>query len=548
MRILFIVLFMSLAPIKESKAAFGLTQDHPILKFCDAATKIGLILSQYPMPHLWPSVQVLPFPPFIAPGIVAGFASRTAVVIELCNLMYDIEALGTQGAIYATGRYLNNLTDNKWSHHLDMADQTWNLANTFYDFESGEKRKGTLQSASTHREINDYMKSSYGWYNKTFNDSDAQMKNRGEREQELNQFASLVSRRAILAEATTCPDASNNPNYEKIYKNEIQPWEKKKDLSNDDVIFFQGKILEMAPKFVNDQKELESFTSELENLMTQGVNYKVATQTKKEVTKKPHPSKKDKEGHVVMVDASISKKTQIWSAMMFPDMFEDFRKKWGPKWQSWVTAQYVQSSQGLLNNPRERVEKEFRDLSYECNSNRLMRGVDTERADYEKIRDERVEKCYAETPVNQKKAENMLNYYISQLQLSLKNLKDANAQIWTKESQYLGLSRAVTTTTGKGANDAYQQEQVACSESQEMSMATMEKLSLKQKQVTTELKQVISKQYTKKTVMKEESRKASAAETEESNKRIGFAEQQKKSSDSNLRKNNVSPMAKEGGM
>lgn len=538
-----VVLSTSLLVPKPALAAAGLTKDHPILKFCDAATTVGMILSQYPMPHLWPSVQVLPFPPFIAPGLVVGFASRTAVVIELCNLMYDIEALGTQGAIFATGRYLNELTDNKWAGHLDMADQTWNLANTLYDFENGEQRKGAIQSASAHREINDYMKTSYGWYNKTFNGSDAQLKNRGEREQEMNQFASLVSRRTILAEAVTCPDASTNPNYEKIYKSEIQPAEVKRDLANDDIIFFRTKLLEMGPRFVNDQKELDLYVKGIEDMMSKGVGYKVTPQIKTETSKKASPNRKDREGKPVMVDKVIKKTIQNWSTLNFVEYFEDFKKKWGPQWQSWVRAQYVQSSQGLLTNAQERVEKDFQDLSYECNATRLMRGFDRDRADYEKVQEERINDCYKETPMKQKKAENILIYYVTQFQLSIKALKDANAVIWTKESQYLGTMRAVSTNS----NDGYQQEQVACADGNKMSEAEMKKLGLKQKEVTLEMKDMITKQYTKKTVLMEERSKAQAHETEEANKRATFAEDLKKRSKENI-KSPIEPMAVKGGM
>lgn len=155
------------------------------------------------------------------------------------------------------------------------------------------------------------MKTSYGWYNKTFNGSDAQLKNRGEREQEMNQFASLVSRRTILAEAVTCPDASTNPNYEKIYKSEIQPAEVKRDLANDDIIFFRTKLLEMGPRFVNDQKELDLYVKGIEDMMSKGVGYKVTPQIKTETSKKASPNRKDREGKPVMVDKVIKKLSKI---------------------------------------------------------------------------------------------------------------------------------------------------------------------------------------------------------------------------------------------
>lgn len=173
-----------------------------------------------------------------------------------------------------------------------------------------------------------------------------------------------------------------------------------------------------------------------------------------------------------------------------------------------------------------------------------MRGYDTDRADYEKVRQERVDKCYRETPVNQKKAENILVYYVTQLQLNLRNLKEANANIWTKESQHLGIMRAVNT---KDASEGYQQEQVACADGNKMSEAEMKKLGLKQKEVTLELRQMISKQATKKTMLQEQKAAANAQSAEEANKRANFAESQQKNAEKSL-KNNISPVPVSGGI
>lgn len=175
--------------------------------FCEKIQSLAPILNTYSMVQ-WPVVGF--------PGITMGLASNTSALLDFCNYIMQIEQLGTQDAIFFTGNYLNTLTDNKWNHHLEMADKTWNLANTVYDFEAGQQRKGTLTSVSTHREINDYMKTSYSWYHKTFNGKDAQLKNRGEREQEMNQFSGAAYRRAILSEALNCPSGQDNKDYEKF--------------------------------------------------------------------------------------------------------------------------------------------------------------------------------------------------------------------------------------------------------------------------------------------------------------------------------------------
>src|SRR5690606_39225700 len=129
----------------------------------------------------------------------------------------------------------------------------------------------------------------------------------------------------------------------------------------------------------------------------------------------------------------------------FPDIYDQFRKRWSSQWSSWVTAQFLQRTEGLLDDPQGRVEEQFRDLAYECNSARLMNGVSLDRADYAKLQEERVAKCKADVRMNQKKAENLLNYYVNQMQTTIYQLKQANANIWTKESYYLGTMRAVNS-------------------------------------------------------------------------------------------------------
>ena len=542
---LLIITVMLLGLNKPANAVL-LEEDHPALKACQGAQTVGLILSQYPNLSIFNSIQALPFPPFVGPGIEFGLSSRTSVIIVMCDLLTDIAAGDTQHAIYATGTALNTLTDNKWGDHLDLADRTWNLANTLYDFEAGEMRKGTLSSAATHREINDYMKTSYGWYNKTFNGTDAQLKNRGEREQDMNKLSSLAMRRSILTESTNCPDPSQsgNPNYDKVYKTEIKPAETAKDEANNDIEFIRQKLSEMGPRFVNDERELSKYLSGIERMMSQGIAYKISYKAKIETKKKPHLTKKDKEGKPVRTDVSLKTQTQEWTTQSFTEVFNNFKKDWSSQWSSWVTVQFVQSSQGLLTNGRERVEAEFMDMNFECGMGKLMRGVDVNRPDYDKLSEERYQKCLTETKMNQKKAENLLEYYATQLQSNLKKLKDANAKIWTAESWYLGTMRSVNT---KDATEGYQQEQVACADGNKLTPAEMEKLSLKQQSVNTELKELITKQQSKKTNLMEMEAKANADQLEELKKRQSFSEQQGKRSQDAL-KNNISPVPVKGGI
>lgn len=512
--------------------------------FCEKIQQLAPILNVYTNVQ-WPVVGF--------PGITVGLAQNTSALLDFCNFIMQIEQLDTQDAIFFTGNYLNTLTDNRWAHHLEMADKTWNLANSVYDFEAGEQRKGALASASTHRDINDYMNTSYSWYHKTFNGTDAKIKNRGEREQEMNQYASAAYKRAILAEAIECPKPKTNKNYDQIYEKQIAPLEVKRQEAMDDLYFFKGKLLEMGPRFMNDQKQMEEYVKGIEDMESQGVGYKIQTTTSTlDTIKKAAPKAS---GALTGLDSFLNKpkptnetkkikqNPQVWTTQTFAEVFEKFKNKWSPQWTSWVQTQFISDSRGLLvDNAHERAQREFRDLSFECNAARLMRGFDKNRADYEKVQEERVEDCYKSQNTNEKKAANLINTYVEQLRVTLQKLKEANAKIWTIESKELGIMRAVNS---KDSQAGYQQEQVACSDT--LQPAEMAKLGLKQQQVENEMAEMQSKQLLKQTTMMEMEAKANAETTEEANKRTSFAEQQKKASDNNNKKN-VPPVAKEGGI
>lgn len=67
--------------------------------------------------------------------------------------------------------------------------------------------------------------------------------------------------------------------------------------------------------------------------------------------------------------------------------------------------------------------------------------------------------------------------------------------------------RAVNT---KDSTEGYQQEQIACSDGNKLSPAEMEKLALKQQSVNNELKEMITKSQTKKSMLIESEAKAKA--------------------------------------
>ena len=501
-----LIITVSFGFLEKPKAAL-ISPDHPALKICGILSNPASAL--FVWPTIWPSIQAIPFPPFIAPGILMGLSQETSMITLVCKVLTEVSQFDIQNGVNGVRGITNALTGDRWDSHLDQADRTFNIANTVYDFESGTYRKGVLESESAHKQMREFVRDSYSWYNATVNKKDVQIQTRNQSEADMEKFSRLVYRRTILTEATNCPDPSGNPDYTKIYKNEIAPLYKQVEETEPNMDFFKTKLVEMGVRFANNQEDYAKYVQKVEGLLIQGVNYQITYKQKTEVKKVPHKERKNRDGTPVMIDKTMSTQTQIWSAKIFADVFTDFKRDYSQRWSNYVTNAFMATgTQGLLtDDPTARIENEFRDLNYECNPNRLMSGIPIDRPDYEKLYDERVGKCKEETRINQKKADNLFNYYVSQLQAATFSYKKAQGEIWTKESWYLGTNRSVNT---RDKTDGYQQQEVACAEGNALTSAEMDELKLKQQGVTTELKEIIAKEKTKQVNNMTQKKKAEA--------------------------------------
>lgn len=507
----------------------NINPDHPALKFCSVLSNPAMSMFMYP--SMWPSIQVVPFPPFVVPGMVIGLTQNTTIVTKVCNVLNQVATFDTQNAWSGVKGIANELTDNKFSEDFAQMDSFYNISNSVYDFESGTYRKGSLESAETHRAMRDFYKESYTWYNKRFNSRDAEIKTRGQTEMELNQFASLASRRAILEEASNCPDPAQagNPDYQKIANDEFLPLQKKMDEVLPDMEFYKVKLLDMGVRIASNQEEYQAYNKELDSLFLNGVSHQINYKNKTETKKVPNPDRKNRDGSVAYKSQQVTIKTQEFQTKVLADMFQKFKKNYGTKWSEYVVIAFASTgTEGLLgDDPAARVENEFRDLSYECNPNKLMRGVDNTRVDYGKLEDERVSKCRDDVKINQKKAENLFNYYVQELQGTTYQYKKAQGDLWTKQSWHMGTMRSFNT---KDSTEGYQQQTITCQDGNSLSSAEMNLLSIKTQSVTSELKEVIAKQQTKKTNLMADKQKAQSNDLKERRKRSAMTDIKNKDS------------------
>ena len=108
-------------------------------EFCQNSLPAVQGIASITYPQLFPTIQATPIGPM--PGLMIGVAQQSSVLVEVCDIAMNLSQLEGFEALFYTGQVLNNMTDNRWEHHLTMVDKTWNLANTIYDFEEGQARR-----------------------------------------------------------------------------------------------------------------------------------------------------------------------------------------------------------------------------------------------------------------------------------------------------------------------------------------------------------------------------------------------------------------------
>lgn len=452
--------------------------------FCQNIQKLGSIIN---------ATTIVQWPVAGYPGITMGLLQNTSVVMDFCSYIIQLESLNTTNAIFYSASYLNTLTGKKWDDHLKQADRTWNIANSVYDFESGAKRKGVFESAASYREMSEYINETRQWSSKTFNGRDADVRNRAQRERDMQKFAGAAYRRAIIKDMISCPDPKDNKDYEAIYKKEgVVKKEKDRDDAKEDYMFYKDKLFTMGPKFLASDTEIANFVSEIEQLESSGVAYEVTESSVNESTTKNSPTEVDAEGRPKKVTTSLKRATQKYTAKVNLTAFTNFRNKYSERWKSWVQGRIMANgSFGLLDDPKGRVEREFKEISDKCPTRQLAQGLDPTKANYDEELEKRRLNCEVGVKPQEKEVENLLSAYATELQNALYRYKNNNAMIWTLESQYLGRTRIITATT----KDSYKQEEVSCG--QNLTPAEMDKLSLKSQSLGNELNQIIAEEAIK---------------------------------------------------
>lgn len=504
--------------------------DPAIAGVCHNISLLANIASQYTPTY---QIAVSPAPPYT--GIVVGLTQRTNVMVDFCNFVNDFQTLGTQGKVRLSKNMLNDLTANKWKEHSDQFDRTWDLADSAYDFESGERREGYLGSAQADRDLNDYVKETRGYVDRSFNSEDAQSDSAKNRQIDLAEIAKNARDGAILKEATQCPDAENNPNYRNIYDKDIRPQVKIRDADTENAAYFKEKLIQIGTKFLNNVGEMDEYFNDVYALESRGITFDVQILKRTDTSVVPSKTRKNADGTPKQNPKELSRIYQKFTAKIFDNMFTNFSQKWNGKWQDWIRYTYLTKTSiyGLLG-AQERIEAEFRDLSAECRESILMAGMTPDQANYELEYDKRNERCKNSTEVDQKKSENLLQYYATQYQNALYRKQQATAKIWSVESEILRINRFISKNNNTDVS-SFREEDIKCTQTLEPS--EMKLLAVKQRNVLVKSKEIIAKNMMKKTIRMQEKQRSQKEYSKDIAERAKFT--QKKMNDEQRARENT---------
>jgi hypothetical protein len=496
MKKLFFILLFSTQAKAIDLGAFNVTYD-----FCKEVNKIGSILNAFQLTQ-WPVAGL--------PGVVMGISQRTSPIVDMCSYIAQIKNADTSEAIFLSAEKLNDLTRSGFQADLDFSRSAWNLANSQYDFNKGKQRASSLDAVYTASKIGNFMKS-LGKYQNARKTREDELNDR----ETVNDLAKLSRERAILQEQMACPKPkSNAKDYSNVYTNEFQPQIQKKEYFEQDVEFIVQQLKNMAPRFIKgsspNEEQLKrgkkpvsaatrwaSFEKKLQSLIISGVKYK---QTKKYENLKntEKTSEKDVAGAFKTKQVTVRKESQEFSVQVDSSLFSEFSSDYALDWRSWAGDYWAEGTKAF--NGVESMKREFAPLMAECNPARLS-GLNFDANDLKSQDrlDSIREKCENESYAKNDKTRvlGLFEYYIKELQQSLRALKQAQAKIWTLDSYYLGRHRVVSVNM----KDDVAEEQITCSDN--LSMADMQMLNLKSQNVNAKLNQKLAEESIKQTAILE---------------------------------------------
>lgn len=500
------------------------------LQFCKDVNKMGSILNAFQITQ-WPVVGF--------PGVVIGLSQRTSPIYDLCNFIVQLHMSDVADAALLTAEKLNDLTDKKWDDQLQLTKTTFKLANSFYNFNSGKKRKGSLEMMNVATSVGNFMsRTKYILDRRKVRLEKEEAKRRDE--EQVQRLAKAARERAIIKEATTCPDTSKNPDYSKVYESEYKSPMQTKVINEKQVDLIRDSLQEMGTHFTKNYDDYREYIRLLDEIMVTGIKYDFSfvddAKVSKEKTGAIDPTTKE----AVTTDTTVNNQKQVWTVQVNERAFDKLLAKYLSRYQEYAYSVFFS---------RDSDSEEFKALQSSisglyknviCSEAALMKDKDVEDPQYQVFYSQRLESCTGPggpTLGNRdKKSLMLLSVLVDNLRTALLKSKTATAKIWTLDSKYLGKNRTVS----QDFTNELKQETVQCS--QQLSMADMQLLSLKAQSANNEYNEIIAENAVKQSAIAEAESQRKKDEEEEMRAKKQLAERDKLMQEKAVSK--VNPAAK----
>lgn len=496
--------------------------------FCQKLQALTPILAAYST-VMWPVIGI--------PGITTGMVQNESVLFKICDYLTQLQQLDISGAAFHTARFLNELTGKKWDDHLGQADLMWNTANMIYDVKgNGGFRKGAMTSAYTHKALIDAADKTAKYWQKQNGETDPEgIESRQERQKKLNKVAQLSYNRAILAEATSCPEAPINKNYQKEYSSKVIPERATIKQKEDRIKYFQEQLMKMGADMIVDVSKLEEYKTQVLSLVNKGFGYRnqeAVNYIEREVPTGKMIAKKGDgpgapEAEYKKVKESVPYQTVI--AFENPEPWTKMRE-YEKQWEKYMSSQLLSSGTfGLLNGKKGRIEEKYRNYAFECSEQQLSTTLaiqDRNDPRYFTELKKQQEDCRSKLKVRENEVKGLMESYVQMMRTDIKTAKDSQAKIWTLESLYMQTTPIESDTPNNAATSQKQMEtQMKISQSGEVECrpqytpGEMAKMKLELQNTNNAIAETIASTTTERSVNEDIEREAKANIAKEAQKK-----------------------------
>ena len=507
--IISLILILSLNPAKAvDLGPFDVTVD-----FCKNVNKVGSILNAFQITQ-WPVVGM--------PGIVIGLSQRTSPVVDLCNYIMQVRMADTAEAALLTAEKLNDLTNKKWDDQLQLSKATFKLANSVYNFNSGRTRKGSLNEMNIATSMGNFIVKTKNIMERR----EARLKKEEDKRQsdeQIQKLAKAARERAIIKEATTCPDSKNNPDYVNVYKNEYKDPVDKSKLYEKQAEYIKNALQDLGTNFVRNYEDYRQYTRLLNDVVVTGVKYDFSYKDKKETSKVKTGQIDSSTGEATTTDTVVNNRAQVWTVSVREIPFDRLVNRYSGKYQDYAyNIFYFTPNSGMVEREilplKEQIENIYKDVV--CSEATLMKNEDPAAPEYAQRFIEKSEDCKKSDAVklDRKKGLSLFSFFVDQLRDSLLKSKTATAKIWSLDSWYLGKNRVVS----QDFTEELSQETVQCS--QQLSVADMQLLGLKAQSANNEYSEIVAENAVKQSVLADAEMERKKDEEEEVRAKKALAE------------------------